>query len=403
MKVAIIGGGAAGFFAAINLKYNYPTAHITIFEQKKITLSKVKISGGGRCNFTNNNRDLTKFLKNYPRGFNFLKKVFRMFNNMDTLNWFRSRGIEYAVEDDGCVFPKSQKSQSIINLFLSEAERLDIRIELNKKLTSLEKKDEFCLSFNKNSLIVNHFDKVIITTGGSSLKESYLYLENLGLKIEKPIPSLYSFICKEPGLQDLKGIVVNDTQITLRGTKIKTDGSLLFTHWGFSGPAILKLSAFGARNLYKENYHFAISINWLGSLKQDEVFASLEKIKFEHKNKQLHNFRPFNLPERIWSFLLNRLALDKGKKWSDVGIKNLNKIMNILTNDIYTISGKSAFHEEFVTCGGVSLKEVNAKTMGSKKIKGLYFAGEVLDVDGVTGGYNFQAAWTTAFIAAKLS
>jgi predicted Rossmann fold flavoprotein len=403
MKVAIIGGGAAGFFSAIHVKENFPDSHVVIFEKSSKLLSKVKISGGGRCNLTNACVDIDELIKAYPRGNRFLKKAFYSFNTKDTYNWFESKGVPLITQDDNCVFPRSQKSQSIIDLFLDEARRLHIVIRLKKEVSQIQNIDLKINIFFKDESSIEQFDKVIVTTGGSPQLKSLLWLEKLNHIIEKPVPSLFTFNIPSENITKLMGLVVQKTILSIQGTKLESKGSLLITHWGMSGPAVIKLSSLGARILNEKDYHFKIQINWVNKKNNQHVYNTIESIIKENPNKKLSNFKPYALPERLWLHLLEKLAFPKDKKWNELGKKGCNRLVNILTNDSYTAQGKSSFKEEFVTCGGVSLKSINHKTMESKSIKNLYFAGEVLDIDGITGGYNFQAAWTTAFIAAKLN
>lgn len=400
MQIAIIGGGAAGFFAAIHAKENHPDANVTIFEKSKKVLAKVKISGGGRCNVTNGCTDIKELSEAYPRGNRKLRKAFGTFNTKHTIEWFESRGVALVTQDDNCVFPVSQDSQSIIDCFLKEIKRLEIKIEMSKGVKRLESLGEQIeLSFSEETLV---FDKVIVTTGGSPKRSGLDWLENLGHQIEEPVPSLFTFNMPNESIRELMGIVIENPSVTIQGTKLKSDGPLLITHWGMSGPAILKLSAFGARILSEMNYEFKTQVNWINVQNTDLVLSELKSIVADHPNKILANFRPYMLRERLWHYLIERCGLSKQSTWGQTGKKALNKIVNILTNDAYDVSGKTTFKEEFVTCGGISLESIDFKTMQSKACPNLYFAGEVMDIDGITGGYNFQAAWTTAFVAGKL-
>jgi predicted Rossmann fold flavoprotein len=403
VDIAIIGGGAAGFFAAIAAKENYPQANVLILEKTKKLLAKVKISGGGRCNVTNACTSVTALSAAYPRGGNALKKAFRIFNNKHAMQWFESRGVPLVIQDDGCVFPESQNSQSVIDCFLRETKKLAIKIETGSGIKQIiPTEDCLELSFTKKGFPVRSFDKVIVTTGGSPKRKGLEWLESLGHKIEDPVPSLFTFNMPAESITKLMGVVVENALVNIQGTKLKSDGPLLVTHWGMSGPAILKLSAFGARLLSEKDYKFKIQVNWVSVQNHDTVMSDLLTIVEQHPNKLLPNIRPYSLPERLWCYLLEKSNLTAKKKWSELGKKGLNKVVGVLTNDIYSVQGKTTFKEEFVTCGGVSLESIDIKTMQSKACKNLYFAGEVMDIDGVTGGYNFQAAWTTAFIAGKL-
>tara|TARA_B110000908_G_C10182578_1_gene416416 strand:+ start:79 stop:1284 length:1206 start_codon:yes stop_codon:yes gene_type:complete len=400
MQIAIIGGGAAGFFAAIHAKENHPQSTVTIFEKSKKVLAKVKISGGGRCNVTNGCTDIKELSEAYPRGNRKLRKAFGTFNTKHTMEWFESRGVALVTQDDNCVFPVSQDSQSIIDCFLNEIKRLEIKLEMSKGVKRIQSLGEQIeLAFSEQTLV---FDKVIVTTGGSPKRSGLDWLEKLGHQIEEPVPSLFTFNMPNESIRELMGIVIENPSVTIQGTKLKSDGPLLITHWGMSGPAILKLSAFGARILGEMNYEFKTQVNWINVQNTDLVLSGLKAIAGDHPNKILSNFRPYMLRERLWHYLIERCGLSKQSTWGQTGKKALNKIVNILTNDVYEVSGKTTFKEEFVTCGGVSLESIDFKTMQSKTCPNLYFAGEVMDIDGITGGYNFQAAWTTAFVAGKL-
>ena len=403
MRIAIIGGGAAGFFAAITAKENYPEAEVTILEKSKKLLSKVKISGGGRCNVTNACTDIKELSKAYPRGEKKLRRAFKTFYTRDTMEWFESRGVPLMVQEDNCVFPVSQDSQSIIDCFLNETKKLRIKIKTGQGVKSIEQTGEALkLHFIKDQFPSEVFDKVIVATGGSPKRSGLEWLEALGHKIADPVPSLFTFNMPSESVTDLMGVVVENTIVVIQGTKLRGDGPLLITHWGMSGPAILKLSAFGARILSEMNYEAIAQVNWTNIQNDQIVRENLNGIVQSHPNKMLSNFRPYALPERLWLFLLEKANLPKHKRWNELGKKGLNKLTHMLTNDVYAVKGKTTFKEEFVTCGGVSLESIDFNTMQSKVCEHLYFAGEVMDIDGITGGYNFQSAWTTAFIAGKL-
>lgn len=403
MKIGIVGGGAAGFFSAIAAKENYPDASVTIFEKSQRVLAKVKISGGGRCNVTNGCGSISELCKAYPRGGRELKKAFHIFSNKDAFEWFESRGVVLVTQSDGCVFPASQDSQSIIDCFLSEARRLKIAIETDKGVKSIKPtNNKLEIGFTNIDLQSQIFDKVIVTTGGSPKMEGLKWLEVLNHKIESPVPSLFSFNMPAESITKLMGVVVENVQISIQATKIRSEGALLITHWGMSGPAILKLSSYGARELSEKQYSFKIQVNWANEQNNDIVTDDLNAIVAEHSKKLVTNIRPYGLSERLWLFLLSKAEIPETKKCGELGKKGINKLLTVLTNDIYEVNGKSTFAEEYVTCGGVSLKSVDINTMQSKVCKNLYFAGEVLDIDAITGGYNLQAAWTTGFIAGKL-
>lgn len=402
MKVAVVGGGAAGFFAAIAVKENYPESEVCILEKSKKLLSKVKVSGGGRCNVTNGCASISELSKAYPRGERQLKKAFGKFNNLHTQEWFESRGVPLVTQTDNCVFPVSQDSQSIIDCFMKEVKRLGVIIKTEANVNQIESRgDQLALGFARED-DYQMYDKVILATGGSPKIEGLKWLENLGHEIESPVPSLFTFNMPNEGIKDLMGIVIENTMVSVQGTKLKSDGPLLITHWGMSGPAILKLSAFGARLLSDKSYDFNIQVNWVNEQNVDIVNHEIDKIIKDNPNKIIGNYRPYGLKERLWHFLVEKADLSLKTTWSQLGKKSKNKLINVLTNDVYSVMGKTTFKEEFVTCGGVSLNSVDFRTMESKVVKNLYFAGELLDVDGITGGYNFQAAWTTGYIAGQL-
>jgi predicted Rossmann fold flavoprotein len=403
MDIAIIGGGAAGFFSAITAKENYPDAQVTLFEKSNKLLVKVKVSGGGRCNVTHGCTSIKELSEAYPRGGKYLKKAFRTFNTQHARQWFETRGVPLFVQDDQRVFPVSQSSQSIIDCFMEEAKRLGIGIKMETGIKSIRPiGDQLALDFVADGLDTRIFDKVIVATGGSAKRVGFEWLEKLNHKIENPVPSLFTFNMPAEGITQLMGVVVEKTWVSIQGTKLKSEGPLLITHWGMSGPAILKLSAFGARLLSELGYEFKVQVNWVQVQNQDVVMDHLQDIVYAYSGKRLINRRPYALPERLWIYLLEKCDLSVDKKWGELGKGGMNKLVNVLTHDVYRVQGKTTFKEEFVTCGGVSLESVDFNTMQSKVCKNLYFAGEVLDVDGITGGYNFQAAWTTGFIAGQL-
>lgn len=404
MKIAVIGGGAAGFFSALAAQENYPDATVIIFEKSKKVLSKVKISGGGRCNVTNGCTNIRALVKAYPRGAKLLKKAFRVFNTQHTMDWFEERGVALTIQEDQCVFPVAQDSQVVIDCFLREARRLGVQVLTQRGVQKLEAVGEaWQIHFQRDAAPAELFDKVIVATGGSPTLKGLQWLADLGHRIATPVPSLFTFnMPEEKEVRELMGIVVENTRCSIQGSKLKSDGPLLITHWGMSGPAILKLSAFGARWLQEQQYQAVLQVNWVDEPNQQVVQEALQGIVQNHPQKQLSNYRPYALPDRLWQYLLQKSQLPLTKRWAELGKKGLNKLSTLLTNDSYQVRGKTTFKEEFVTCGGVDLSNINPTTFESRVCPNLYFAGEVLDIDGITGGYNFQAAWTTAFIAARL-
>ncbi len=396
-RIAIIGGGAAGFFLAVNLKERLPEADVCIFEKSHKVLAKVEISGGGRCNCTNSFAEVKDLKSVYPRGDKLMKRLMKVFSHEDAYRWFEEHGVPLTTQDDQCVFPKSQDSHSIINCLTSHARNLGVKVFTGcpcREITPLEEGGGFEL---ENTI----FDKVVITTGGSPQRKGLEWLERLGHTIVEPVPSLFTFNIKSPALRRLMGTVVENATASIPATKLRSSGPLLITHWGMSGPAILRLSSYAARHLSDNNYTAPLSINWTGEGNTDRVIEHLTLLAQTNSQKHLSTLRPYNIPQRLWDYLIAKSELTTDKRWAEVGRKGINRLANILTNDSYTIEGKSAFREEFVTCGGISLSDINMSTMESKVCPGMYFAGEVLDIDAVTGGFNFQAAWTTAFVIAK--
>lgn len=400
MRVAIIGGGAAGFFSALSVKEHHPNSKVTIFEKSNKLLSKVKVSGGGRCNVTHACFSPSQLSKSYPRGGKHLKKAFSVFQTKDTIEWFSRRGVELKAEEDGRMFPTTDNSQTIIDCFLKEASQKNIKILEQSPIRKIvPEKEGYTLHLEGRS---EHFNKVIIATGGSPKMSGFYWLQQLGHSISPPLPSLFTFNIPSDQVKILMGLVVENATVRIQGTKLSHSGPVLITHWGMSGPAILKLSAWGARELAENNYNFNIQINWL-SIKSDEDANEIIDNELPHmRKKKIMNACPFELPNRMWKFLLEKVGINPDSVWLELSKKNRNKLLNILLNDIYEVKGKTTFKEEFVTCGGIKLSDISFTSMESRVCKNLYFAGEVLDIDGITGGFNFQGAWTTGYIAGKL-
>ncbi|CAN5906473.1 NAD(P)/FAD-dependent oxidoreductase [soil metagenome] len=397
--IIIIGGGAAGFFAAINAARLAPGKTVAIFEKNTKLLSKVRVSGGGRCNVTHacfDDRELVKF---YPRGGKELRGAFSRFSVKDTIAWFRERGIELKTEADGRMFPLSNTSETIVECLLSEAKKQNVEILLQREVNEIEADaDGFLLSVNENEKF--SCQKLIIAAGGNSKNAGYDFILKTGHTIISPVPSLFTFNMPGNRISELMGVSVENATVKIEGTAIKTNGPLLITHWGMSGPAVLKASAWGARELAEKKYHFTAAVNWLGENKEEEVFEKLVQCRSEFNAQLVINANPYQLVKRLWQFLVKKSGLDYEMRWADLSNKHIRKLAQILVNDRFEVNGKTTFKEEFVTCGGIKLSEVDFKTMESRKQKGLFFVGEVLDIDGVTGGFNFQSAWTTAWIAA---
>ena len=398
-KVAVIGGGAAGFFAALSVAEHYPSAEITLFEKTVNVLAKVKLSGGGRCNVTHNCDSIQDLIKAYPRGGRALRSIFYQFQPKDTIAWFNNKNVSLKTEQDGRMFPVSDDSQTIIDCLETACAKAEIKIKRSSAVQQLiAKNEQWILHFANGEVIV---DQVIITTGGSPKLKGFDWLSQLGHTIIPPVPSLFTFNMPNEPIRQLMGLVAEKAKVRILGTNIKTEGPLLITHWGMSGPAILKASSFGARTLADLNYSFTVQIQWL-SQSLEEIDLLLSTTLSQHPHKKAISINPLPIPNRLWIYLLEKINLPNDRRWNEIGQKNLHRIVNLLTNDQYQVEGKTTFKEEFVTCGGVSLKEINLKTMESKKNKGLYFAGEVLDIDAITGGYNFQAAWSGGYLAGQL-
>ncbi len=397
MRVAVIGGGAAGFFAAINICEMNPEVQVTILESAAGVLSKVKVSGGGRCNLTNSFKGVEQLAKIYPRGERVMRHALKAFSPRDTYEWFEAHGIRLTTQEDGCVFPASQSSQEIIDKFLQLSRELGIEIRCRHKVLGIKPIDNrFTLTFDGREAA--EFDAVIITTGGSPLASGLSFIEGLPLTTTPPAPSLFSVKVSDP-ITELMGIVVESATVSLKGTKLRGEGALLITHWGMSGPAILKLSSYAARELQQQGYRGEIFVNWVSRIEED-IRAEVNRVASQNSRKLVSSAAPYALYSRLWQQLMRRSGISEERRWAELGSKGINRIVATLCADSYTISGKSTHAEEFVTCGGVETKCIEPKTMESRAQRGLYLAGEVLDVDAITGGFNLQAAWSMAYLAA---
>ena len=396
-NIVIIGGGAAGFFAAAASGEKDPGNDIVILEKGNTVLSKVKISGGGRCNVTNSCLEPGELIKFYPRGGKELLSPFHKFNTKDTVEWFEKRGAKLKTEPDGRIFPASDDSQTIVECLFDSVHNKGIKVLLQTGVTNIQKisqKEDWVITASGQEF---NADAVVFCSGSSN--SVWKIIKSLGHTIELPVPSLFTFNVKDKRIQGIPGVSVNDAEIKIDGTKLKSRGPLLITHWGMSGPAILKLSAWGARDLYKRDYNFNLVINWLPGLNQESMKGKLSQIKKDNLSRNIFSFSPLGLPIRFWERLLEYTGIDCDLKWNNLSWSFLNKLATQLTQSSFSVNGKSTFKEGFVTCGGVNRSEIDFKTMESKLHKGLFFAGEVIDIDAVTGGFNFQAAWTTGYIA----
>jgi predicted Rossmann fold flavoprotein len=399
-RLIVIGGGAAGFFCAVNAARLNPELEVTIIEKTTKLLSKVKVSGGGRCNVTHSCFSIADMIKKYPRGNSFLKKAFHHFFTTDTINWFKKRGVELKAETDGRMFPITDSSQTIIDCLMKEVNKYHIEILMNREVKQLTMDNgQWTIEFSNNEKI--HTDYVCVASGGYSKPTQFEWLKNIGHTIENPVPSLFTFNMPGNSITELMGITVENVSVKINGTKLSEQGPLLITHWGMSGPAILKLSAWGAKELAVKSYEFGVTINWLPSFNEQTLKDKFQQVRFDIASQKISNRNPFALPQRLWQYLLQQSGIHEDMRWADLPAKEQNKLIKNLCAQEFSVKGKTTFKEEFVTAGGIALNEIDYNTMQSKITNNLFFAGEILDIDGITGGFNFQNAWTTGFIAAK--
>lgn len=399
--IIIVGGGAAGFFTAINIVEKNPKLKIAILERGKEVLQKVRISGGGRCNVTHACFDPNELVKFYPRGEKELRGPFHQFCSGDVVQWFKNHGVELKTEADGRMFPVSNSSETIIDCFVHLTQKLKIKIITEQSVKSIFLLDNYWKTETQDETYLS--EKLILTTGSNP--KIWELLEGLSHHIVSPVPSLFTFNVKNKLFNDLMGVSAQ-VSIRIKDSKLIASGSLLITHWGFSGPAILKLSAWGARELFDKNYKFTININWLNTIDTEDCLKILKDLKQEHAKKSVSKKSPFDITNRLWECLVlsssasTSLNITNETKWADLTKIQLQNLAKTLTNCAFNVNGKSSFKEEFVTAGGIDLKEINFKTMESKLLKNLYFAGEIVNIDAITGGFNFQNAWTSGFIVA---
>ena len=387
--------------AAIVARRTNPASKVTIFERAQKVLAKVEITGGGRCNVTNSFAAITDMKQAYPRGHKLMKRLMKTFSHEDTYRWFEQHGVPLVTQEDECVFPKAQDSHAIINCLVRQANELGVTICCRHRLVNIHRMEDGRLKLEFENGSHRVFHRTIITTGGSPNGRGLQYLAQLGHDIEPPVPSLFTFNIKDRAFCDLMGTVVEPVVTTIPGTKLRAKGPLLVTHWGVSGPAALKLSSYAARLLAENAYKAPLAISWTGELTRQEVEENLLMLQTANPRKQVATLHPFGLPSRLWLYILSKLDIDAVKPWAEIGRKTLNRMIETLVNDQYTIAGKGVFRDEFVTCGGVSLSSVNSKKLESKVCPNLFFAGEVLDIDAITGGFNLQAAWTTGVVAGQ--
>ncbi|MGN6417661.1 MAG: NAD(P)/FAD-dependent oxidoreductase [Pseudobacter sp.] len=412
-QLIVIGGGAAGFFCAINAARLHPELKVLLLEKSSKVLSKVKVSGGGRCNVTHQCDSISEMMKKYPRGGNFVKKAFHHFFTKDTIAWFNERGVELKTEADNRVFPVTDSSQTIIDCLVAELNRYEVELWMNTDIKEIvvnkdndadtagtSKSPRFQLKSADGKIF--EADAVCVACGGFPKSSMFEWLRQLGHSIEEPVPSLFTFNMPNNPITGLMGVSVPDAQVRITGSKLSSSGPLLVTHWGMSGPAILRLSAWGARELAAVNYHFTAVVNWVTAFNESSMRDEIQHLRFEHASQKIGQRNPFQLPQRLWDYLLQQSDIKPDSRWADLPAKEQNKLIKNLCAQEHSVKGKTTFKEEFVTAGGIRLNEVDAGTMQSKLVPGLYFAGEILDVDGITGGFNFQHAWTSGFIAAQL-
>lgn len=392
----IAGGGAAGFFTAINIGEANPKLKIAILERGKDVLQKVRVSGGGRCNVTHACFVPDELVKFYPRGEKELRGPFNRFCSGDTIDWFEKRGVELKIEDDGRMFPVTDSSQTIIDCFMEATKKLGIHVLTGESIQGLFKTSSHWKIETQNETYIAL--NLVMATGSNT--KMWDMLAEMGHTITEPVPSLFTFNIKDPRIKDLMGVSAQ-ASVKVKGSKLEASGPLLITHWGMSGPGILRLSAWGARELAAKNYQFTLIVNWLDDMDAEDCEAQLKSLKQDNAKKAVGKKSPFAFPNRLWESLVTASGIDPETRWADLTKKQLDALTQQLTNGHFQVNGKSTFKEEFVTAGGISLKDVNFKTMESKIMPNLYFAGEILDIDAITGGFNFQNAWTGGYIAAQ--
>ena len=453
MKIAIIGAGAAGCFCAVELKRRMPSASVEVFEAGAKALAKVAITGGGRCNLTNSFEGISSLSAAYPRGDKLMKRLFRTFDQKSAWQWFENEGVKLVLQEDHCVFPASQDAMEIVNTLLARMRQAGVTLHTKRKVTGIFPRPDggYILSVSELSKVQSlrraqlprgsvselskvqslrhaqlprgsvpelvegpmsqkyqrrddrnfQADIVVVTTGGSPELSGLGMLDGLELEIVPPVPSLFTLNLPGSPVRELMGTVVDNANASLVGTKLKAAGPLLITHWGMSGPAILKLSSYAARYLAEKEYSATLSVNWFGGLGEQDVRDRILSLSKDNPQKQILNSHPSELPSRLWAYMITKAGIREDTRWAELGSKGMNRLVNTLINDEYQIRGKSRFKEEFVTCGGVALSNINLNTLESKNHPGLYFAGEVLDVDAITGGFNLQAAWSMGYTVAR--
>lgn len=402
MKICIIGAGAAGCFCSILLKRKLPEAVVEVFEAGKRPLAKVAVTGGGRCNLTNSFRQVKQLKQAYPRGEQLMKRALRRWSQEDTMAWFEQEGVQLITQEDECVFPVSQDAMQIVSMLLERMSEENVILHTSHKINDITPEQEgYSVSFADEHKKPRHFDKVVCTMGGFPTIDRFdLFRHLTGLTIANPVPSLFTFCIKDSSLTSLMGCVVEPVTASIAGTKMRAEGALLVTHWGLSGPAILRLSSYAARYLAEHHYQAQLCINWLNAQGEQEALTQLRDLQYESARRQVANEYPRQLSAKLWQHLLSRAHIDLQKRWNELSQRDLNRLCATLTSDVYQIEGKGQYKEEFVTCGGIDLACINISTLEARQHPGLFFAGELLDVDGITGGFNLQAAWSMAAVVA---
>jgi len=399
-KLIVIGGGAAGFFCAVNAARMNPSLKVVLLEKGSKLLSKVKVSGGGRCNVTHACFDIADMSRRYPRGGNFVKKAFHQFFTTDTIQWFEERGVELKTEPDGRMFPVTDSSQTIVDCLLNEAQRYKVEVRLHQDVKEIGE-DAGGWRLTLANGIVETADHLCLACGGFPKTAMFDWVKRTGHTINEPVPSLFTFNIPRHPITQLMGISVEEAKVKLPAFKLEQTGPVLVTHWGLSGPAILRMSAWGARDLAGAGYDFTILLNWLPVHTEQTLKEEFQHTRFETAAQRVSTRNKFGLPQRLWEFLVEQAGIPKEMRWADLPAKEQNKLAKNCCAFEFQVKGKTTFKEEFVTAGGVHLSEIDPNTMMSRKCRNLYFAGEIMDVDGITGGFNFQHAWSSAFVAAK--
>jgi predicted Rossmann fold flavoprotein len=403
-KLIVVGGGAAGIFCAVNAAGKAPGLEVTVLEKTGKLLSKVKVSGGGRCNVTHACFEIGEMAKRYPRGGHFVRKAFHRWFTSDTIGWFRERGVELKTEEDGRMFPVSDDSQTIIDCLMKEVNSFGVKIRFHAEVKAVENvaaagaAARFAVRMADGRVL--EADYVCVACGGYPKSESFDWIRGLGHSVEEPVPSLFTLNMPGEPITKLMGVTVPEVQVKITGSKLVEKGPLLITHWGLSGPVVLRLSAWGARELAASGYRFGIRVNWIPEFTEQKARERLQEVRYERAGQVVSSKNVFGLPQRLWEYFLSVAGVGDGVRWADLPAGEQNKLISLLCAGSYDIQGKTTFKEEFVTAGGVRLSEVDPASCQSRKVPGLFFAGETLDVDGVTGGFNFQHAWTSGWVAA---